>query len=345
MPNSTEPPTPNSRPLLIDGLNVSEPSRPVFEAMARAGVTAANYTCTGVWSGFEESLRDLLGWQRLLVEHQDLLMPVLDVRDIERARSEQRVGIILGWQNTGGFDDYLPYVSMFHQLGLRVAQLTYNTANAVGSGCYESNDGGLTDFGADLVAELNRVGILIDLSHAGPVTAAQTIEASAVPVAYTHCLPAALKEHPRNKSDEELGHIAAHGGFCGATFYPSFLRRGGESTVDDYLEALEHMLEIVGHDRVGIGTDFTEGRPPEFWEYIGRDKGYGRVVVTGRARRKPEAQPLGLRSNEDIGALPEAMRRRGWDDTLIVGVLGANWLRFLGAIWGGATPADGHARN
>ena len=136
----------------------------------------------------------------MFIDNADCILQVYTVEDIKKAQKEGRVGIILGWQNSSGFDDYLPFVRIFHELGLRIVQLTYNTANAAGCGCYESRDGGLTDYGRDFVHTMNEVGILIDLNHVGRNTATDVINVSHRPVAYTHCCPSALKEHPRIKA-------------------------------------------------------------------------------------------------------------------------------------------------
>jgi membrane dipeptidase len=314
--------------VVIDGLNVSAFSPAVFAAMQRGGVTAANCTCC-IWEDFEGTMRQLAQWKRWLAEHADVLTQVYDVDDIRRAKREGRVGIVLGWQNTSGFDDHLPYVPLFAELGLRVVQLTYNTANSVGCGCYESTDGGLTDFGRELVDTLNRAGILIDLSHVGARTARDAIEASARPVAYTHTLPAAQRAHPRNKSDEDLRFIADHDGFIGLTFFPPLLRRGPDSTIDDLLDAAEHVIDLVGETRVGIGTDFTEGHPQAFFDYITHDKGGGRKLVDFGEITFAE----GLRSVADLPNLTLAMQRRGWREERIRGFLGENWLTFLEGVW------------
>ena len=337
--------TPETRPsvhegaVVIDGLNVSAWSRDVFSAMQRGGVTAANCTCC-IWEGFDDAMRQVAQWKRWFEEQADVITQVRDVEDIRRAKREGRVGIILGWQNTSGFDDHLPFVPLFAELGLRVVQLTYNTANSVGCGCYESHDGGLTDFGREMVDALNRAGILIDLSHVGARTAHDAILLSARPVAYTHTLPAAQRAHPRNRTDDELRFIADHGGFVGLTFFPPLLRRGPESTIDDYLDAVEHVLDVVGETRVGIGTDFTERHPPAFFDYITRDKGEARHLVDFGDVTYAE----GLRSVADLPNLTRAMERRGWREQRIVGFLGENWLAFLREVWApheaSATPQD-----
>lgn len=283
-----------------------------------------------MWAGLEQSLRELLELKGLLREHPGVARLVRSASEIEAAHRDGVVGVLAGWQNTGGFADYLPYVEAFHELGVRVVQLTYNTANAAGSGCYETTDGGLTDFGRDLVHELNRVGMLVDLSHVGVRTAAEAVDASRRPVAFTHTLPAALNPHPRNRHDDELRHVAARGGFVGATCYAPFLRSDGTATLADFLAAIEHLIAVVGEGAVGVATDFTDGQPDEFWRYLGRDKGYGRQVVTWRAAGKPVVNPRGLdRGNDDLAALRPAMLERGWGERLADDVLGRNWLRFL----------------
>ncbi|MBV9785211.1 MAG: dipeptidase [Acidisphaera sp.] len=318
--------------LIVDGLVVSRWDRTTFEAMQRGGLTAANCTCS-VWEGLEETLRNIAQWKRMFIEHADLITPVHDVGDIPRARDEGRVGIILGWQNTTGFGDYLPHVRVFHELGVRVAQLTYNTANAVGFGCYESHDGGLTDYGRELVHEMNDVGMLIDLSHVGERTAQDAIEASRRPVAYTHCCPAALRHHPRNKSDEQLRSIADHGGFVGVAGVPPFMARGLGANVDDYADAIAHVVDVVGADRVGIGTDHIQGQEQAFFDWIASDKGYGRRLVD------MGGIPIlgGLETLGDYGNLVVALERKRLPGGLIEKIMGENWVRFLGEVWAPAS--------
>jgi membrane dipeptidase len=164
-------------------------------------------------------------------------------------------------------------------------------------------------------------------------------------VAYTHTLPAAHKAHPRNKTDEQLRLLAEHDGFVGLTFFPAFLRNGPNATIDDYLEAAEHVIDVVGEERVGIGTDFTEDQPPAFFDYITRDKGEGRRLV----EFGPVVLPQGLQRIADLRALPEAMAGRGWSEQRVRRVLGENWLGFLREVWGadelraGVSPAGARA--
>jgi membrane dipeptidase len=315
--------------IVVDGLVISRWSHEVFRAMHRGGLTAANCTCC-VWEGFAETMTAVARWKRWFRERPDILTQVYSTEDIHRAKRDDKVGVILGWQNTSGFGDYLPFVQVFKELGLGIAQLTYNTANSVGSGCYESNDGGLTDFGRELVSELNRVGILIDLSHVGPKTSEDAIRVSEKPVAYSHCCPTTFKVHPRNKTDAQLKLIAEHGGFVGVTLFPPLLPRGPESTIDDYLDVLEYVINLVGEDHVGIGTDFSQGRGEKDRYYTSHDKGYSRKLVD----YGPIVLPEGIRRIEDFPNLTMAMERRAWPEMRIRKVMGENWLRLLKEVWG-----------
>ena len=211
-------------------------------------------------------------------------------------------------------------------------QLTYNTQNLVGSGCYESHDSGLSDYGHGLIDEMNRVGVVVDLSHVGAKTSEDAIRYSKAPVAYSHCCPAALLDHPRNKTDAQLKLIVEHGGFVGVTTYPSFLPRGAESSVDDCVAAIDYVVDLVGEDRVGIGTDFTQGQDAAFFDWLSLDKGHGRRLIFRDWAVAP--QPVGLQRLSEFSNLTAAMVRRGWSETRILKVLGENWVSFLREVWG-----------
>jgi len=315
--------------IVFDGLNVSNWSRAVFEDMRNGGVTAANCTCS-VWEDFRDTMRNIARWKSWFHDHADLLLQVYRTADISRAKREGKTGIVLGFQNVSAFEDQVGYVSLFKELGVGIAQLAYNTQNQVGSGCYESHDSGLSDFGREVVAEMNRVGMLCDLSHVGATTSRDTILASTKPVCYSHCLPAGLKAHPRNKSDDELRFIADRGGFIGVTMFPPFLAKGVNSTVDDYIAAIEYVINLAGEDSVGIGTDFTQGHTAEFFDWITHDKGNARKLTEfGEI-----VNPQGIRTIGEFPNLTAAMQRAGWSEPRIRKIIGENWVRLLDEVWG-----------
>jgi membrane dipeptidase len=317
-------------PLVFDGLIVANWGPDIFRDMRRGGLTAANCTCC-VWENFAATMRNIAEWNGWFRAHSELIVKARSVADIRRARQDGRTAIVLGFQNVSAFEDRLGFVEVFKDAGVGIAQLAYNTQNLAGTGCYESRDGGLSDFGHDMVAEMNRVGIMCDLSHVGPVTSEQTILASRKPVCYSHCLPAALKPHPRNKSDEQLRFIADHAGFVGVTMFPPFLPKGPASTVDDYVAAIGYVIDLIGEDSVGIGTDFTQGYGPDFFDWITRDKGDGRKLTEFGEIINPE----GFRTIGEYPNLLRAMERAGWSSGRIEKIAGENWLRVLAEVWGG----------
>jgi len=314
---------------VIDGLIISKWDRAVFEDMQRGGLTAANCTVS-VWEGFDQTVANIAEMKRLIRDNADLLTLVRSTGDIRQAKRDGRTGVILGFQNGQAFEDNLGAVEAFADMGVRVVQLCYNTQNLIGTGCYE-RDGGLSGYGHEVVAEMNRVGIMIDLSHVGAKTSEEAILASTKPVCYSHCLPSGLKDHPRNKSDAQLRFIAERGGFIGVTMFPPFLKRGVQATVDDYVEAIAYVVNLAGEDAVGIGTDFTQGYGQPFFDWLTHDKGRYRRLTDFGAIRNPE----GIQTIGEFPNLTAAMQRAGWSEVHIRKILGENWLRVFGEVWPG----------
>jgi len=314
--------------IVIDGLIIAKWNRELFEDMRRGGLTAANCTVS-VWEGFQATVDNIVASNQLMAECSDLVRPVRTTADITRAKEEGKTGILYGFQNAHAFEDQIGYVEVFKQLGVGIVQLCYNTQNLVGTGCYE-RDGGLSGFGREIVAEMNRVGIMCDLSHVGARTSEEVILESRKPVCYSHCLPSGLKEHPRNKSDAELKFIADRGGFVGVTMFTPFLRAGIDATIDDYVEAIEYVMNIVGEDAIGIGTDFTQGHGEEFFERLTHDKGYARRLT----RFGKIINPEGIRTIGEFPNLTEALLRRGFSESLVRKIMGENWVRVLRDVWG-----------
>ena len=314
--------------LVIDGLIIAKWSREVFDDMRRGGLSAANCTVS-VWEGFQDTVGNIAEMKKQIRDYSDILTLVRTTEDVRRAKAEGKTGIILGFQNAHAFEDNLGYIEAFADMGVRVVQLCYNTQNLVGTGCYE-RDGGLSGFGREVINEMNRVGIMVDLSHVGGNTSREAILESKKPVCYSHCLPSGLKEHPRNKSDEELKFIADHGGFIGVTMFPPFLKRGIEATVDDYVEAMDYIINLVGEDCVGYGTDFTQGYDKGFFDWITHDKGRHRRLTNFGTILNPE----GIRTIGETPNLTAAMEKAGWSEGKIRKVLGENWLRVFADVWG-----------
>ena len=314
--------------IVIDGLIIAKWSRELFEDMRKGGLTAANCTVS-VWEGFQSTVDNIVAMNQLIEANGDLVTKVHTAADIRRAKEAGKTGIMMGFQNAHAFEDQIGYVQVFKDLGVGVVQMCYNTQNLIGTGCYE-RDGGLSDFGREIVAEMNRVGVMCDLSHVGSKTSEEVILASKKPVCYSHCLPSGLKQHPRNKSDEELRFIAEHGGFVGVTMFTPFLKKGPDSTIDDYVEAIGYVMNIVGEDQIGIGTDFTQGQDKAFFDYLTHDKGYARELTQFGKIVNPE----GIRTVGEFPNLTDALLRHGFSETVVQKVMGENWVRVLAEVWG-----------
>jgi membrane dipeptidase len=314
--------------VVIDGVNPSVPTRDLFVRMRDAGVTAVNVTLA-IHENQTEAARAVVLWERVLAANADIVRPVLTVGDVQAAKSEHRVGIIYGFQNGSPFEDELDFVALFARLGIRIVQPAYMTQSLIGSGCLEPRDSGLSAFGRDVVRELNECGVAVDLSHCGPLTTLEAIEASSKPVLFTHANARALVDNPRNKSDEALLALAAKGGVVGAVAFRSFLAPSSrEATLDDLLDQVDYLVELLGPDHVGIGTDFTEGRPEGFLE-----RAFGRNAPSGVTPDWPWVGPVGFRTVDEFPNVTAGLLARGHDEVTVRKIVGGNFLRVLEEAW------------
>ncbi|WP_037078590.1 dipeptidase [Neorhizobium vignae] len=318
--------------IIVDGLQTCQWSRSIFEEMRAGGLTAVNVSSL-LWENFREGIGYVSEWKRFLRENDDILRPVRTVADIHAAKAENKTGIIIGWQNTSPLEDKLDYVEIFKDLGVGIMQLTYNTQNYSGAGYLEEVDSGLTGFGKEVLAEMNRVGVLCDLSHVGDKTTADVIAQSKSPVCISHILPRALKDVKRNKPDELFVACAQKGGIIGVSLFAPGLAAGNDATVDDYLDAMAYIIDLVGEDHVGIGTDFSLDRPrPGSWLlWANKDKGTARTLTEFGSVKI--SKPKGIERMTELPNLTTRMLARGWSEDLVLKLLGKNWLRVLGKAW------------
>ncbi len=322
----------HNQAIVIDGLQTCQWNRSIFEDMRAGGLTAVNVSSV-IWENFREGIGYVSEWKRFLRENDDLIRPVLTVADIHVAKAENKTGIIIGWQNTSPLEDKLDYVEIFKDLGVGIMQLTYNTQNYSGAGYLEENDSGLTGFGREVLGEMNRVGVLCDLSHVGDRTTADVIARSKAPVCISHVLPRALRDVKRNKPDELLKACAEKGGIIGISLFAPGLAAGNDATVEDYLDAMAYVIDLVGEDHVGIGTDFSQERPrPGPWQlWANRDKGTARTLTEFATVKI--SKPKGIERIGEVPNITARMLARGWSETLVLKLLGQNWLRVLDAAW------------
>ena len=322
--------------MIIDGLNVSNWDSPaVFDSLHAGGVTAFNATVATL-ENFTQTLDNIASWLLRFKTYEETVIQVKSVEDILRAKRENKVGVILGFQNATPIENDLDRLALFHALGVKIIQLTFHERNLLGSGCYERRDDGLSHFGVDAIEDMNRLGILIDLSHVGVRSTMEAIEASNRPVAITHANAKPYYDVPRNKTEDALKRVAERGGVIGATAIAAFLRTGYDSTLADYIDAIDDMVARVGVDHVGIGTDFTQDQPESFGRYIGSQQGTkypAKFVDPSRSQRAGLRYPLGLQSPDEMPNLAGALLDRGYSQTDAEKILGGNWLRLFGEIW------------
>ena len=313
--------------IVVDGLQINNWDRSVLEELRNGGVTGVNATAA-VWEGPEETLRTVSEWYQLARRNDDLMVLAETADDIRKAKEEGRVAVVLGFQNTSPFGDDYRLVEVFARLGVRIAQLTYNLQNTVGGSCYESEDSGLTRFGRNLVAEMNRVGMLVDLSHVGNRTSLDAVAASTRPVAITHANPTWFVDNPRNKPDEVLRAVAGGGGVVGCCLYPLVVG-GASARLEDFCAMVRRLVDDLGPARVALGSDCTRNWDDSYVEWLRS----GRWRPPAGAPATWPSWPHWFTGPEDFPRLTEGLVAAGLDEPTLRGVLGENWLRLFDEVF------------
>ena len=337
--------------IVIDGLggfgnSKSPPGAPLTDAYVQdvrnSGVTCVHTTISPVGStppdsAFTEAVIGIGYYESEIDKHPDAFMRVRRAADIAAAKQAGRCGVVYGFQDAVAFETDLSRLDELYRLGIRIVQVTYNRRNLLGDGCLEPANAGLSKAGVEAVAKMNELGILVDLSHCGRQTAADAINASKKPVAFTHTGSAALNDHPRNRTDAELRAVAEKGGVSGIYFMP-FLSEGKQPTAADVIRHLEHMIDVAGEDHVSIGTDgsvsaevVNDEFKKIFLENVQRRRAAG-ISAPG------ETETGYLFANElntprRFETLAGMLSSRGHSDARIEKLLGKNLMRVFSDVW------------
>jgi microsomal dipeptidase-like Zn-dependent dipeptidase len=316
--------------LTIDGLQYSNWSREIFEQMREGGLDAVHATLV-----YHETTRETLSrlgeWNRRFEAWPDLIMPVHVPQDIAVAQASGRVGIILGAQNCSPIEDDIDMVEVMRDLGLMIMQLTYNNQSLLACGCYEAEDSGITRFGRQVIREMNRVGMVIDMSHSAERSTLEAIEISERPVIISHANPESFHPAKRNKSDKVLKAIAESDGLLGFSAYPFHLRNGSDCTLTEYCEMIARTADLMGIEHLGIGTDLCQNQPVSILEWMrngrwSKDMDYGE----GSANNADWPRPLSwLRDSRDFPNLIAGLRKVGMSEDEVAGIMGKNWVALL----------------
>ena len=324
---------------VIDGLQCGRYDRDMLVRMRDGGLRAVTITAS-FWEDALETMDEVAKWNDLVRENRDIALIVRSGADIDEAVASDRIGIVLGTQNSSLFNDRLGFVEHFWNMGVRIVQLTYNIQNAIGSSCYEPNDSGLSRFGAEVVEEMNRVGMIVDLSHVGDRTSLEAIEASARPVAINHANAKAVYDHARNKDARTLDALIANGGVLGVCTYNNI---AGEfaASLDGSAELVARHVEMLGVDHVAYGSDLDPNAPADNLAWM-RNGRWSRKVQHGASRPDIAPPPEAWIDNFDFPKFGE-VRDRLVERGLLTPdeaeqVFFGNWRRLYGA---GFEPSSG----
>ncbi len=321
----------------IDGLQYANWSRGVFEEMRAGGMDCVHVTIA-YHETFRETVARIEEWNRHFTAHGDLIRMAYGADDIRQAKQEGRTAIIFGAQNPSPMEDDIYLLEILHRLGLRVMQLTYNNQSLLATGCYESHDTGLTRMGHEVVAEMNRLGLLIDMSHSADRSTLEAIEASNQPIAITHANPDWWHPALRNKPDEVLRALTDAGGMLGFSLYPHHLKDGSACTLQSFCEMIAEAANRYGAEHLGIGSDLCQDQPNSVVEWM-RNGRWTRSTDFGEGsadRPGFPPQPEFFRNNSDFPRLAEGLAAAGFDNSEIAGIMGNNWLGFFERVFGGA---------
>ncbi|MBM7068892.1 membrane dipeptidase [Actibacterium sp. 188UL27-1] len=314
----------------IDGLQYANWSEKVFRQMREGGVDAVHVTIA-YHETFREMVLNLEAWNDRFRCHPDLILPGRWASDIDIARRTGRTAIFFGFQNPSPIEDDIGLVEIAHTLGIRFMQLTYNNQSLLATGCYEAEDPGLTRMGRAVIAEMNRVGLVIDMSHSADRSTLEAAEASTRPIVISHANPHDWHPARRNKRADVIRAVTERGGMLGFSLYPHHLKDGSACSLQSFCEMIARTADLVGPRHLGLGTDLCQDQPHSVvdWMRVGRwtkqtDYGEGSATQPGFPR-----MPGWFQDNRDFGAIERGLRDTGMAEDDIHGIMGRNWYVFF----------------
>ena len=314
---------------LIDNLQYANWSEKIFRQMREGGVDAVHVTIT-YHENFRETVANVEKWNRWFEQFPDLIFQGFTGNDVRRAKKEGKTAIFFGFQNPSPIEDDIGLVEICHRLGARFMQLTYNNQSLLATGCYEAEDTGITRMGKQVIKEMNRVGLVVDMSHSADRSTLEAIDISERPIAITHANPSFWHPALRNKSDEILKTLGASGGMLGFSIYPHHLKDGSSCTLASFCEMIAKTAELMGAENIGIGTDLCQDQPDSIveWMRVGRwskeiDYGEGSASNAGFPPMPPWFQ-----DNRHFGNISKGLADQGFSPAEVAGIMGENWLRF-----------------
>ena len=317
----------------IDNLQYCNWSREIFEFNRAAGLDAVHVTIV-YHEDYDELLVEIKKWEKLFSDNSDLIFQGKDYNDIEKANLEKKTAIFFGFQNCSPIEDDINLVEKVHNLGCRFMQLTYNNQSLLATGCYEKIDSGVTNFGREAIREMNRVGVVIDMSHSAEKSTFDAIELSDKPIAITHANPSFWHPAKRNKSNDLLKTLSESGGMLGLSLYPHHLKNNTNCTIESFCEMVAKTADIIDIKNIGIGSDLCLNQPDSIVEWMrngtwSKSKNYGEG-----SKNKPgfPNQPEWFQDARGFENIENGLIKIGFSDTETHGILGNNWYNFYKSI-------------
>ena len=317
----------------IDNLQYCKWSRDIFLINREAGLNAVHVTLV-YHEDYDEFLQRVKEWDRFFEENSDLIFLGKTFKDIIKAQSENKTAIFFGFQNCSPIEDDINLIEKVHELGCRFMQLTYNNQSLLATGCYEKNDSGVTNFGREAIKEMNRVGIVVDMSHSAEKSTLDAIEISEKPIAITHANPSFWHEALRNKSDFLLRKLSESGGILGLSLYSHHLKDGTNCKLENFCEMVAKTAEIMDVNNIGIGSDLCLNQPDSVVEWM-RNGTWSKSTNYGEGSKKKPGfpkQPEWFLDARGFDNLETGLKKVGFNKEEVEGILGNNWFNFYKGI-------------
>ena len=313
----------------IDNLQYCKWSREIFQINRDAGLDAVHVTVV-YHEDYDEFLKRVNEWDVHFKQNSDLIFHGKNYKDIEKAKSENKTAIFFGFQNCSPIEDDIGLVEKVHEHGCRFMQLTYNNQSLLATGCYEKNDSGVTNFGKEAIREMNRVGIVIDMSHSAEKSTFDAIELSEKPIAITHANPSFWYKALRNKSTDLLKALADNKGILGLSLYAHHLKDSTNCKLESFCEMAAKTAEIMGVKNIGIGSDLCLNQPDSVVEWM-RNGTWTKTKNFGEGSRKKPGfpkQPDWFEDARGFKNLEIGLKKIGFNQAEVEGILGNNWYNF-----------------
>ena len=313
----------------IDNLQYCNWSREVFQINREAGLDAIHVTIV-YHEDFDEFKTVVKQWEDHFTKNSDLIFHGKDFKDIEKAKLENKTAIFFGFQNCSPIEDDIGLVEKVYDHGCRFMQLTYNNQSLLATGCYENTDSGVTNFGREVIKEMNRLGFVIDMSHSAEKSTIDAINISEKPIAITHANPSFWHPAKRNKSNELLKILSKNKGMLGLSLYSHHLKNGTNCTLNSFCEMAAKTAEIMGTEYIGIGSDLCLNQPDTVVEWMRngtwtKNRNYGEG-----SKNKPgfPEQPKWFLDARGFKNIEAGLKKVGFSENEVNGILGNNWYNF-----------------